>query len=681
MARRPETLAAHVRALDALARRGRLRKLAPRTGIDFTSNDYLGLASSPELIAAARDALDRGVPLGAGGSRLLRGNHNEHEALEHEAARFFGSEAALYFGGGFSANAALIATMPARGDLIVHDALIHASAWDGMAQSKAVCVSARHNDVDAFAAAIRRFRESGQTGRVWIAVESLYSMEGDLAPLADLAALAGQTGAMLLIDEAHATGVLGPDGRGLGAALEGLENVVCLHTCGKALGASGALITSTASIRDFLINRARSFIYATAPSPVMAAIVRRALAIVATQPERRAALAQRVAYAANELNRTCGLPASGTHIMPVIVGTDARAVAIADAMQRAGYDIRAIRPPTVPEGTARLRITLTLNTDEAEIPVMLATLREELRDSLFSPPKGEDARRRGASLRDAGAGEGLDPMAGVDVVQSRSSAASSRSDAMHRARAPSPVPGHEKARTAPHVSLAAPHPDPVPVKSRDGERGKFVITGTGTGVGKTVFAAALVAALDGEYWKPVQAGLVGESDTLAVRRLSGLPADRFHAEAYRLHTPVSPHRAAEIDGVDIDAEQLEPPQTARPLIIEGAGGLMVPLTLQTLLIDVLARWQIPVILVANTALGTINHTLLSIEALRARDVPIHGVAFIGDENAPSEEVICERGQVRRLGRLPLLDVLSADTLRLAFAAHFNIADFAAGAAP
>ena len=370
---------AHIRALDALARRGRLRALAPRTGIDFTSNDYLALAASPALAEAARDALARGVPLGAGGSRLLRGNHGEHDALEHEAASFFGSEAALYFGGGFSANAALIATLPARGDLIVHDALIHASAWDGMALTKAETVSAAHNDTQAFADAIRVWRASGSTGRLWIAVESLYSMDGDQAPLADLMALANRHDAMLLIDEAHATGVLGEAGRGLGAAFEGRENVIALHTCGKALGASGALITSSASIRDFLINRARAFVYATAPSPVMAAVVRRALAVVRDEPGRREDLARHVDFASAELVRTCGLQASGSHIMPVVIGSDARAVAVASAMQRHGYDIRAIRPPTVPEGTARLRITLTLNTDAPTVTAMLETLATELR--------------------------------------------------------------------------------------------------------------------------------------------------------------------------------------------------------------------------------------------------------------------------------------------------------------
>ena len=222
----------HERALEALHRRGRLRRLQPQRGTDFTSNDYLGLAQSGELRAAIAQALDHGVPAGAGGSRLLRGNHPEHEALEQEAAAYFGSEAALYFGSGYAANSAVFSTLPARGDLIVYDALVHASAHEGMRLSKAEATAARHNDPQSFEDAITQWRKAGGLGQPWIAVESLYSMDGDFAPLASLAAIAGRHDAMLMIDEAHATGVLGPRGRGLSAGLEGRANVVTLHTCG-----------------------------------------------------------------------------------------------------------------------------------------------------------------------------------------------------------------------------------------------------------------------------------------------------------------------------------------------------------------------------------------------------------------------------------------------------------------
>lgn len=201
----------------------------------------------------------------------------------------------------------------------------------------------------------------------------------------------------------------------------------------------------------------------------------------------------------------------------------------------------------------------------------------------------------------------------------------------------------------------------------------IVIAGTDTDVGKTVFAAALVHALNGAYWKPVQAGLDrGETDSDIVLRLSGCRRDQILPEAYRLATAASPHFAAERDGVAIDAALLTPPIIARPLIVELAGGLAVPLTRALLQIDLTAGWKRPVVLVAATRLGTINHSLLSIEALKRRQIPILGVAFIGEENADSERTICEMGGVARLGRLPRLEPLIPETLHRAFAESFRV---------
>jgi 8-amino-7-oxononanoate synthase len=369
----------HERALEALARRGRRRSLAAFSGIDFSSNDYLGLANSRELKEAARSALARDVPVGSGGSRLLRGNHREHEALESEAAAFFGAESALFFAGGFIANLALFSTLPQRGDLVVHDALIHASVHDGMRMGKAERAEARHNDAQSFEDAIFDWRAAGGTGTPWIAVESLYSMDGDRAPLDDLVAIARRHDGVLVIDEAHATGVLGPMGRGLGAHLEGQPDVIALHTCGKALGAMGALLTGPQVLCDFLINRSRQFIYATSPSPLATAIVRAALLICRFDDARRKKLASLVAFTGKQLAEHCGIDASGSHIQPVLVGADERATRLAAAIQSRGYDIRAVRPPTVPEGTARLRLSLTLNVDETQVEAMVQALAEELK--------------------------------------------------------------------------------------------------------------------------------------------------------------------------------------------------------------------------------------------------------------------------------------------------------------
>lgn len=365
-------------SLEGLARKDRLRELSPREGLDFASNDYLGLAASPQLANAVREAIDRGVPVGAAGSRLLRGNHPEHEALEAEAAAFFGAERALYFGQGFAANVALIQTLPQRGDLLLHDELIHASVHDGLKGCRAEVAAFRHNDLGAAEVAILDWRKRGAKGAPWIAAESLYSMDGDLAPVAELLALAQAHDGFLLLDEAHATGVLGERGRGLGEAFEGRDALVSTHTCGKALGCSGALVTGPSAIIDFLVNRARSFIYATAPSPLAAAAVREALRIVDGEPERRARLAARGAIAEDRL-AGFGLAGSGTQVQPVILGRNARALAVSAALKAQGFDCRAIRPPTVPEGTARLRVSLTLNVSEAEVAALFDAIGEALK--------------------------------------------------------------------------------------------------------------------------------------------------------------------------------------------------------------------------------------------------------------------------------------------------------------
>jgi len=211
----------------------------------------------------------------------------------------------------------------------------------------------------------------------------------------------------------------------------------------------------------------------------------------------------------------------------------------------------------------------------------------------------------------------------------------------------------------------------------------LIVTGTDTGIGKTVFAAGLAGALQAHYWKPIQAGLdedhTGATDAERVTRLSGLPPEKIVPEVYKLETPCSPHRAAEIDGVTIDPARLDLPNVPGPLIIEGAGGVLVPISRTETYVDQFARWGAPAVLVARTQLGTINHTLLSIEALRSRGVPILGIAFVGLAQPDSEATIEEMGGVRRLGRLPPLNVLTRESLTHAFAEHFRADDFLAEA--
>lgn len=364
--------------LTALELAGRKRQLIIPVGKDFSSNDYLGLARSPFLQEVARTAIANGIAHGSGGSRLLGGNHPEHEALEAFAAAHYGAEACLFFGSGFAANTALFATLPQTGDLLLYDELIHASVHDGMKLGRASFKAFRHNDCNVLEQEIQTWRAGGGTGTVWIAVESLYSMDGDRAPLADLTRIADKHEAMLVIDEAHAVGVFGDRGVGLCAALGKRDNVLVLRTCGKALGGEGGLLTMPAILREFFINRARPFIFSTAPSPLTAHLAHQAIVHVGDSPSLQAGLAEHIALA-----RTCfaGLQLSDgqdSQIFPIILGEDRVAVSTATLLQRQGFDVRAIRPPTVPAGTARLRISLTLNVTTGDIRALSDALREAL---------------------------------------------------------------------------------------------------------------------------------------------------------------------------------------------------------------------------------------------------------------------------------------------------------------
>jgi 8-amino-7-oxononanoate synthase len=377
---RPAALERYQSALSELADQSRLRTLEPRSGLDFTSNDYLGLAGSERLAGALVAAIARGTPIGAGGSRLLRGNAPEHEELEAAAASFFRAERMLFFSSGYLANFALLSTLPQRDDLVILDEFVHASTREGVRAGRAAMVEVAHNDLHAVEARIRTWRTQGGVGRIWIAVESLYSMDGDRAPLDELAAIADRHEAFLVIDEAHATGVFGPDGRGFSASLEGRHNIVVVHTCSKALGGAGALVSVPRVLRDFLVNRCRPFIFSTAPSPLMAVAALESIRILKNEPERRERLARLVAYASAESIRRCAVPMSGSQILPVIIGEDRRTMRIAAALRDRGFDVRGVRPPTVPAGTARLRISLTLNVDERAIAGLFDALADELRE-------------------------------------------------------------------------------------------------------------------------------------------------------------------------------------------------------------------------------------------------------------------------------------------------------------
>lgn len=358
-------------ALKQLKAKGRYRTLNLPHGIDLASNDYLGLRDHPTLRAAAVQAIEDGISLGAGGSRLLRGHHTEHEALEKQAASFFGSQRALFFANGFQGNSAIFGTLPNRHDVILFDSLIHASVREAVQHSLAKHIRIPHNDINAFEDALKKHSASAK--HIWIAVESLYSMDGDIAPLEQLHALSQKYNATLIIDEAHSTGIYGEKGKGLTHKIieqHGHQGLITLHTCGKALGVSGGLVCAESDIIDYMINKARPFIYSTAPSPFQAYIVSEAIKLSTSEEgdKRRAHLMALCTHAQKHIG------GYGTSIIPIILGSDESANTAAATLQNAGYDIRAIRPPTVPEGTARLRLSLNANLDIATLDAIFALL-------------------------------------------------------------------------------------------------------------------------------------------------------------------------------------------------------------------------------------------------------------------------------------------------------------------
>jgi 8-amino-7-oxononanoate synthase len=360
--------------LERLKRVHRHRALALPSGLDFSSNDYLGLSRHPALREAVIAALDEEGIVGAGGSRLLRGHHPAHARLEDFAARHFRVESSLFFGSGFIANFALFTTLLDRHDAVVFDERIHASVKEGIHASPAERYKARHNDAQSFESEIRRARDKGAR-RLFLAIESVYSMDGDLAPLPELDGIAKRYDATLVVDEAHATGVFGPRGRGLGEGLQG-AHWISLHTCGKALGVAGALVCGSAETIDYLINRARPFIYSTAPPPMLAAAVERALQIVDAEPWRR----ERVLELAPLIHRAVNPSKEfqGSQIVPVILGDETRALQAARGLQERGFDVRAIRPPTVPEGTSRLRLSVNALHTRDDVAALAAALGQVL---------------------------------------------------------------------------------------------------------------------------------------------------------------------------------------------------------------------------------------------------------------------------------------------------------------
>jgi 8-amino-7-oxononanoate synthase len=362
------------KGLRALDQQHQRRSLAEIEGTNFCSNDYLGLAVHPALREAVARAVQNTSRVGGTGSRLLSGQTEDWYSLEEEFAQFASTESALFFGSGYAANVGLLAALVGPDDVVYSDVLNHASLIDGMRLSGARKVIYPHLDLGALEESLRQ--DAGAPWRRLIITESVFSMNGDVAPLKEMATLAEKYGAAMLVDEAHATGVHGPEGRGLVVGNQILQHVLAtIHTCGKALGSAGAFVCGPSVLKEHLINHARTFIFSTALPPYFSEQIRAALALALGMETERQSLLKRASRMIASLRRegfdTAG---SGSQIVPVVLGKNEDTLKAASHLQREGFAVRAIRPPTVPVGGARLRLSLTLPIAESELRRLVGCL-------------------------------------------------------------------------------------------------------------------------------------------------------------------------------------------------------------------------------------------------------------------------------------------------------------------
>jgi 8-amino-7-oxononanoate synthase len=364
------------KGLRELEQHHQRRSLAGVRGIDFCSNDYLGLTEHPALREAVARAVETATRMGGTASRLLSGQTEGWRTLEEEFAEFAGTEAALFFGSGYAANMGLLSALVGADDVVYSDLLNHASLIDGMRLSGARKVIYPHLDLSALEYSLRQ--DAGAPWRRIIVTESVFSMNGSVAPLKEIASLAERFGAAMIVDEAHATGVQGKGGWGLAAEAGILPHVLAtIHTCGKALGSAGAFVCGPAVIRDHLVNHARTFIFSTALPPYFAEQIRAALKLAVSMDRERQILLNR-AKGFNEALRRMGFDTGGSacQIVPVIIGRNEDTLQAAEQLQREGFAVRAIRPPTVPSGKARLRFSLTTRIAEEELLRLLKCVAE-----------------------------------------------------------------------------------------------------------------------------------------------------------------------------------------------------------------------------------------------------------------------------------------------------------------
>lgn len=583
---------------EELERRGQLglrrdaRLPGTTSGVDFGSNDVLGLARDARVVAGARAALEE---FGAGGraSRLLGGGSPLHERAEAAVAEWLDAEAALLFPSGYQANLGLLGALATRGDALFSDARNHASLIDAARLARAQVFVHAHLDLRELERQLARARSAR---RRLVLTEGVFSMDGDAAPLAELDELCRRHDAWLVVDEAHSCGLLGPAGAGAWAALAPgvpAESRLAARivTGGKALGVGGAFVVGSRVLREQLVNHARSFLFTTAPPPALAGGLLAAVAACRQAEAERA----HVRALATELALRLGLPAPAAAIVPFPVGSPERALALAQRLQARGLFVPAVRPPTVPPDGSRLRIVLH--------------------------------------------------------ASNRASECDELARALEGARTPAPA----RASSEPPGSA-------------------LVVLGTDTGVGKTVVSALLLRAARAHgraaYWKPVQTG--PDSDRETVRVLAEASAHECLPNAWHFPLAASPHEAAAAAGQTIEPRRVSEglrgllrTLSGTRVVVELAGGLFVPYRSEPELVtqaDWLASAGVPLVLVARAGLGTLNHTLLTLEALRARHLEPRALFLVGPPHASNRRTLERVSGVARILELPPLEPLEPAAL-------------------
>lgn len=632
-------------ALQTLERRDLLRResvfstlpepeatVENRRVLTFCSNNYLGLAGDPQVRQAAADAALR-WGCGSGASRLISGTMVLHRRLEAELAAFKGCEDAVLCSSGYLANIAGICSVAEKGDAVFSDRLNHASIIDACRLSQARVLVFGHRDLDHLEQLLTECRAR----RRLVVTDSVFSMDGDLADLPALADLCAKHEAMLMVDEAHATGLLGPHGGGAleAAGLSGKADLV-MGTLSKALGSSGGFLAGKRPLMQWVRNRARAYIFDTAPNPASVGGALAALDLARSQPHRRkAALANagRLAAGLSGLGFPVREPAAA--IVPLVLGEPVVAVQFAKSLLEKGVFVPAIRPPSVPEGAARLRITTMSTHTETHLDTLLHHFGQMQSRRLPEPGFG-DGDLSAPALRLSE----LKPGSSRSVRPETDSLGSVRDK-----KAPDALDGR--------LSAA---------------KGAF-ISGTDTGVGKT-FILACLALHFSQYglriaaMKPVQTGTsAGDDDLGFVRSKAGISAAMTECP-YSFPQPLAPAVAARLSGLEVQVSpirrSLDRLRTVADLVlVEGAGGLMAPLTEDMTMADLAVALQLPLIVVARAGLGTLNHTALSVELARARGLEVLGIIVNG---FPEEPDIAERTnpeELERLTAMPLLGVVPA----------------------